>query len=199
MLALIMDSETGGLDPKTHSVFSVGALVGDLESGKIIDQFEALHRLSSLDDYVYTAKAIEIHGITPQQAFNDGISTNEIQDKLMDLWNNHGAQILGGHNIQYDVEMIAHQIYKIEPAQFRANFTYRLVDSMPLIRLFAGNENIKSGASLSQTAKALNIDLSDIGKNKFHAALFDSICCFRILHKFRRVLCEPDVIERLTK
>lgn len=198
MRILIGDTETGGLDPKVHSVFSVGALVGDLETGEIISQFEALHKLPSVDDYKFTAKAIEIHGITPAQAFAEGITTAEIRDKFMDLWHDHGAQIMGGHNWQYDVRMLAYGIYNIEPQQFEANFTYRSVDSMPLIRLFSGNENIKSGASLSQTIKALNIDMSDLGKNKFHAALFDSICCFRILHKFRKVLTQQDVIDRLT-
>jgi DNA polymerase III alpha subunit (gram-positive type) len=199
MRILIFDTETGGLDPKAHSVFSVGALVGDLESGEIISKFEALNKLESIDSYKFTPKAIEIHGITPTQAFNEGEPTEVIRDKFMDLWHEHGAQILGGHNAAFDVRMMAHQVYKIEPQQFEANFTYRIVDSMPIIRLFAGNENIKSGASLSATAKALNIDLSDLGKGKFHAALYDSIVCFRILHKFRKVLTLPDVIERLTK
>lgn len=196
---MISDTETGGLDPKIHSVFSVGALVGDLDTGEIIDQFEALHKLPSVEDYKFTAKAIEIHGITPSQAFTEGLSTKEIQEKYMDMWHDHGTQIMGGHNFQFDIRMLAYGIYGIEPSQFEANFTYRLVDSMPLIRLFSGNENIKSGASLSQTVKALGIDMSDLGKDKFHAALFDSHCCFRVLHKFRKVLSEPDVVARLVK
>lgn len=199
MRIMIADTETGGLDPKIHSVFSVGALVGDLETGEIISQFEALHKLPSINDYKFTAKAIEIHGITPAKAFAEGLETSVIADKFMDMWHADGAQIMGGHNYQYDVRMLAYGIYKIEPQQFEANFTYRFVDSMPIIRLFTGNENIKSGATLQQTVKALNIDMSDVGKNKFHAALFDSMCCFRILHKFRKVLSAQDVIERLTK
>lgn len=199
MRIMIFDTETGGLDPKSHSVFSVGALVGDLETGEVISQFEALHKLPSIDDYKFTAKAIEIHGITPSQAYSEGLETEAIRDRFMDLWHDHGAQIMGGHNVAFDVRMMAHQIYGIEPQQFEANFTYRLIDSMPMIRLFSGNDNIKSGASLSQTAKALGIDMSDLGKAKFHAALYDSIVCFRVLHKFRKVLSEPDVIARLTK
>ena len=199
MRILIGDTETGGLNPKIHSVFSVGALVGDLETGEIIDQFEALHKLPSIEDYKFTPKAIEIHGITPAQAFADGLPTKVIQDKFMDLWHGHGAQILGGHNWQYDVRMFAYGIYGIEPEQFEANFTYRVIDSLPVMRLFTGNDNVKSGASLSQAVKALNIDMSYLGKKKFHAALFDSHCCFQILCKFRKVLSQPDVIARLVK
>jgi DNA polymerase III alpha subunit (gram-positive type) len=196
---MIMDTETGGLDPKVHSVFSIGALVGDLETGEIISQFEALHKLPSINDYKFTPQAIEIHGITPSQAFSEGITTEEIRDKFMDLWHDHGAQIMGGHNTQHDVRMMAYQIYGIEPQQFEANFTYRFIDSLPVVRLFTGNDNVKSGASLTQAVKAFNIDMADVGKNKFHTALFDSIACFRVLHKFRKVLSEEDVIKRLTQ
>jgi len=199
MRIMVFDSETGGLDPKVHSVFSVGALVGDLETGEIISQFESLHKLPSIEDYKFTPKAIEIHGITPSQAFSEGETTEVIQSKFVDMWHDNGAQIMGGHNIAFDVRMLAYGIYGIEPQQFEANFTYRYVDSMPLIRLFAGNEAIKGGASLSQTVKALKIDMSYLGKSKFHAAMYDSHCCFQVLHKFRKVLSQPDVIERLVK
>lgn len=199
MRVMVFDTETGGLDPKMHSVFSVGALVGDLDTGEIIAQFEALNRLPSEADYKYTAKAVEIHGITPSKAFQEGMPTEAIQEKFMDLWHDHGAQIMGGHNCHFDVRMMAYGIYKIEPQQFEANFTYRFIDSLPVTRLFSGNDAVKSGASLTQAVKAFGIDMTDIGKNKFHAALFDSIACFRVLHKFRKVLSSPEVIEKLVK
>lgn len=199
MRVLVFDTETGGLDPKKHTVFSVGALVGDLDTGEIVDKFEALHKLPSVGDYSYTPKAVEIHGITPLQAFTEGLATEDIQNKLMDLWSDHGAAIIGGHNVEFDVRMLSHQIYKIEPQQFEANFTYRKLDTLPMIRLFTGNDAVASGSTLTQAAKLLNIDTSEFGKNKFHAALFDSIVCFKIMCKFRKVLTMPDVIERLTK
>jgi hypothetical protein len=92
---------------------------------------------------------------------------------------------------------MAYQIYGIEPQQFETNFTYRKLDTLPMIRLFTGHDNVQSGASLGQAVKLLNIDMTDHGKNKFHAALFDSICAFRLMAKFRSILTQPDVIERL--
>jgi len=197
MKVLIFDTETGGLNPKKHSVFSVGALVGDLDSGKIIAKFEALHRMSSIKDYSYEPDAIEIHGITPEQAFKEGLSTHEIQDRFTDLWHDHGAAIIGGHNVEFDVRMMAHQIYGIEPQTFEANFSYRKLDTLPMMRLFSGNEQVASGSTLKQAVKSLNIDMTEYGKNKFHAALFDSICAFQLMCKFRKVLTQSDVVERL--
>lgn len=196
MKALIFDTETGGLDPEVHSVFSVGALVGDLDTGEIIDRFEAYHKLPSVNDYVYVPKAVEIHGITPEQAFEEGISTQEIADKFMDMYQDHGAAIIGGHNIEYDVRMMAHQIYSCSVQEFEANFTYRKLDSLPIVRIFT-SEAIKAGATLTQATKWFNIDTSEFGKDKFHAALFDSICAFKLMHKFRTVMTTPEVAERL--
>jgi DNA polymerase III alpha subunit (gram-positive type) len=198
MKVFVGDTETGGLDPEVHSIFSVGALVGDIDSGEIIEKFEALHRLPFLADYRYTAKAIEIHGITPEKAFAEGLSTKELQNKFVDLWHNHGAVLMGGHNyVAYDVPMLAHQLFHITVKQFTANFTYRFLDTLPVIRLITGHDNVPSGASLKQAVDMLNIDMDEFGSNKFHGALFDSIACFKIMHKFRKILIQPDVLTRL--
>lgn len=197
MRILVFDTETGGTDARKYSVFSIGALVGDLDSGEIIESFEAFHKLPSIKDYNYSQKAIEIHGVTPEQAFQDGLTTEEIQDKFMDLWNNHGAAIIGGHNIDFDVRMLSHQIYKIDPHEFEANFTYRKLDTLPMMRLFTGHDNVPSGATLAQSVKALNIDMSEFGKAKYHSALYDTVCAFKIMCKFRKVLTCQDVVSKL--
>jgi len=199
MKVMVYDTETGGLDSTKHSVFSVGALVGDLDTGEILDMFEAYHRLPSVNDYVYGPKAIEIHGITPQQAFDNGISTEEIQAKFVDMWNDHCPSLLGGHNEFFDRCMMSDQIFQCSRQEFEANFSYRAIDTLPVIRLITGHDNVASGASLTQAIKLLNIDMSDYGKNKFHAALFDSICTFRVAHKVRSVFKNADVAKLLTK
>jgi DNA polymerase III epsilon subunit-like protein len=196
MRVLVFDTETGGLDPEVHSVFSLGALVGDLDSGEIIDTFEAYHKLPSIESYKYTPKAIEIHGITPAEAFAKGITTEKLCDRFTDMWHDHGAAIIGGHNVEYDVRMVSHQLFGFKPQDFERNFTYRKLDSLPVMRLYTGHDQVKSGASLSQVIKALNIDMSDF-KGKYHAALFDSVCCFRVLHRFRTVFSNPDFAKAL--
>ena len=197
MRVLVYDTETGGLDAEKHSLFSFGALVGDLDTGEIIDSFEAYHKLPSISDYVYTDKAIEIHGITPEEAFATGITSEELQGLFTDLWFEHGAAILAGHNEPYDRRFISRQLFGISQLQFEANFTYRALDSLPVVRLYTGHDNVPSGASLNQAVKALKIDMTDHGKNKYHAALFDAICTFRILHRFRTVFSNPEFGEAL--
>ena len=198
MKVLVFDTETGGLDPDKHSVFSFGAIAGDLDTGEVFETYEAYHKLPSIDDYVYVNEAIEVHSITPEKAFREGVPSTEIQDKMMDLWTKYSCVLVAGHNVDYDVRMVAQQIFGISVLEFNSNFGYRKLDSLPLVRLMAGTDNIKSGATVKQVIKMLSIDISDLG-GAYHAALFDAICTFRILHKFRQVLTDPDVVEKLAK
>jgi len=197
MRVLVFDTETGGLNPMEDSVLSLGAVAGDITTGEIFETYEAYHRLDSLDDYHVAQGAIDVHGITPETAFREGVSSEVLQDKLMDMHTTHKCSHIAGHNVTFDVEMMAYGVYDITPAQFRANFGYRLVDTSPMLRLLSGMEDVKTGQTLSQAVKAFKINMTDFGKNKFHAALFDSVCTFRLLHRFRQVLGNPDIAKLL--
>jgi DNA polymerase-3 subunit epsilon len=171
MRVLIFDTETGGLDPRKHSVLSVGVVIGDLDTGEILETYEAYNRLDSIDDYVVNPGSIEVHGITPAEAFANGVPTQEIQERFADLYTKYNITHIGGHNVPYDIEMMAFKVFGFDStAEFRANFGYRILDSSPITRLTSGMEEVKSGATVAQVIKALKIDMTDYGKNKYHAA-----------------------------
>jgi DNA polymerase III alpha subunit (gram-positive type) len=199
MRVLVFDTETGGLDASKHSILTLGALAGDLDTGEVFEQFEAFHKLPSVSDYVISDGAFGVHGITPEECMERGITTQEIQERFADLYMNHNCVLLGGHNVEFDVRMMCHQIYKFSVSEFDSTFTYRKLDSMPIVRLFAGVENMQQGATLKQTVKSLGIDMSDIKGGTYHAALYDVIATFRVLCKFRSVLSDPSVVSALTK
>lgn len=199
MRIIVFDSETTGTNSQKHSLLTLGALAGDLDTGEIFEQFEVYHKMPSLKHYNVTEGAQQVHGITPEICMEKGITTEEIQTRFADLYYNNNCVLLGGHGVNFDVRFLCDQIYKISYDEFTNTFTYRVLDTMPLIRLFAGVEDVKQGASLKQTVKALNIDMSDVKVGSYHAALYDAICTFRILCKFRRVLSDPTIVEKLVK
>lgn len=198
MRVLVFDTETGGTDSTKHSLLTLGALAGDLDTGQVFEQFEVYHRLPSVSDYVIDPGAFEKHGISAQDCFDRGVSTQEVQTKFADLYFNHNCVLFGGHNTEFDIRFLCDQIYKIRIAEFDNTFTYRKLDSMPPIRLFAGVEDMQQGASLKQTVKALKIDMSDLKSGTYHNALYDTIAAFRVLRKFRKVLTLPQFIKELT-
>lgn len=198
MKVFCFDTETGGLNPKGNSLLTLGCLVGDLDSGEILEQFEVFHKMPSLTDYNVTPEALEVNQIDLDECFAKGKTKEEIQTLFMDLFYKYGCKLFAGHNLEFDIRFVAHQIFGMDAEALEQNTTYRKIDSHGLIRLYSGIDGMKSGASLKQTAKSLGIDMSDI-KGGYHAALYDSICCFRILHKFRKVLTLPEVVEKMGK
>jgi len=199
MRVLVADTETGGLNPIEHSCLSVGAVAGNLDTGEILETFESFVRYPSMDDYNVTPGAFAVHGILPETAFKEGLSQEEIAEKFADLHTTHQVMHCGGHNFApFDVPVLSYQIFKFkDPREFYDNFGYRVLDSLPIVRLTSGMDDVKSGRTVQQSVKALGIDMSDYGKNKYHAALFDAICTFRILHRYRQLFTNPDVVRIL--
>ena len=197
MNIFIIDTETGGLDVRKHTVLSVGALVGDLETGEIIETYESLVKLPKATDYVVSDAAFKIHGITVEKCMEEGEEPETIAEQLIDLYTRHGCQLYGGHNVDIDVNGISLQIFKMDPDDWSTNFTYRKVDSHSITRLFFGLDNIKSGATLTQLQKALKIKMSDYGGKKAHDALYDAVLTFRALYRFRTAFKDPKFSEML--
>ena len=182
-----MDTETGGLDSRKYSILQIGSCIGELETGEILNKYEELVKLPKITDYVVDAKALAINKLTIQQCFKNGISPEEIVENLMDQWVTYNPSLTAFHNSHFDIGFIMRGLFKQDPENFASHFTYRIMDSLPLMRILDGHNDIPSGASLTKACAALNIDMSDI-KGKFHGALFDSIACFRFLAKFRQLI-----------
>lgn len=190
MKVLFFDTETGGTDPKKHSLLSVGACVLDLDTGEIEDKFECFVKLDSVDDYVITEGAFKVHGITAEYCMEHGVSIEEIRDRMFDMW--VGCEVVGGHNVQFDIGFT--EEHMLEGEAFRDHFGYRVLDSFPAVLLLAGSVQA-SGQTLSQAVKAFKIDMSDI-RGKFHGALFDAIASARVSYHMRRLLVYAREQER---
>lgn len=185
MKVFVFDCETGSLDPKTHSLLSIGAIVMDLDSGEILDEFESYVKLPSLSDYKVTAGAIEKNKIDIQECFEKGLTPDVIKDKLIDLYIKHGCSMVAGHNVIFDIEWVCEHLFKCTRQEFNNTFTYRYLDSLPVMRLFEGHNSVAAGASLEKCASSLGIKIKD--KSKLHSALVDVKLTGAILNKFRTI------------
>lgn len=196
MKILVFDTETGGTNSKKHSLLTLGALVGDLDTGEIAESFEVWNKLPSVDDYVIDPGAFKVHEITAQECMEKGISPVGIQTKFMDLFHSNDCTIMGGHNLYFDIRFMAYQVFKIEPEELLNETCYRIQDSMTYIGGLAGLDLVKGGQSLKQTIKLLKIDMSDI-KGGYHGALYDAMAAFRVLCKFRKLFNDEEVMKKL--
>jgi len=187
MRVMIFDTETGGLDFNKHSLLTIGWVIGDVETGEIFKTVEFHNKLGSVSDYNITEGAYKVHGISAEECMSKGVPTEEIADAMISDFVEFGCQHVGGHNVHFDIAFSSKHIFgfETESQEFNANFTYRHMDSLPVVQLFGGLSNVGAGKTLTQVVKMLKIDMSDHSGSKFHAALYDSICCFRALVKIR--------------
>lgn len=166
----------------------------DLNSGEILKRYETLVKYTREEDYNIVQGALDVNKIagSPEEAarkcFMEGTDFSEIQDNLMEMWSMNKCTLLAGHNVIFDIDFIASQIFNVTREQlFSMLGTYRYLDSMPLMILLYGHNDIKSGSSLRKYIASLNIKMSDI-KGDYHGALYDAIAAGRVLARFRKIL-----------
>ncbi|GHB98234.1 3'-5' exonuclease [Cerasicoccus arenae] len=114
-----LDCETTGLNPQKDSIITIGAVA--VEDGQIIieDQYEALLKIA------YNTSSVVIHGITAEEAAENGLDEAEA---LIGLLKYLGDGVIVGHHIGFDVEVIRQACLR----RFGLDFHNRWLDTMDL-------------------------------------------------------------------
>lgn len=200
MRVMVMDTETGGLDADKYSLLSVAAVVIDLSTGEEIEQWEAMHKLPSVEAYRASAKALEVNGLTVQQCFDDGLESEKICEKLVSMFKEHSCVAVAGQNFMFDIPFLARRLFRVSDDEFRRIFSrqnrFNMLDTLPIARMLTGVLTTKN-FKLESLVKAFGVDMSDV-KGGYHTALKDTIATARLLYKQRecfRVGFENPVVE----
>lgn len=191
MRVMVIDSETGGIDSNSYSLLSLAAVVIDLDAPEfqVIDSWEAYHKLSSINAYKVSAKALEINGLTIQEVFDKGIPTEELCEKLVDTWNKHGCSAIAGQNYGFDKKFIARRLFRISDDAFEQIFSkdgrHNILDTLHIARMLTGVLPVKN-MHLQSLIKAFNVDTKSI-KGDYHTALFDTLITAKLLYQQKKI------------
>lgn len=114
-----LDCETTGLDAKKDSIITIGAVT--VEDGSILldDQYEALLKIA------YNTSSVVVHGITAEEAAENGMSEAEALAGLLKYLKDG---VIVGHHIGFDVEVIKNACMR----RFGLEFKNRWLDTMDL-------------------------------------------------------------------
>lgn len=183
---LVVDVETGGLDPAVNAILSVGALVfhqGAIEDRfySVIDEGAEIRGGGKIED-----AALKVNGFTHWRIHDEGRTPLEAVNLIEAMMLKHdmrGRITIVAHNAAFDMGFIK-RLYARAGRDFNKRFSYRALCTQTgaLLLEQAGRLQLPRGsASLASLTKLWGIDL-DRGDGT-HNALDDAEACALVLKK----------------
>ncbi len=174
-LAVVIDVETGGVDPKKCALLELAAIVIHCDdAGRLVQQekYFTTH-ITPFDGAIIEERALEINKILPHHPFRLAVDEKIALEKL-DTFTREALNqfqcrraILVGHNAHFDLSFL-------NAARDRC----KLTQTNPYHRFTCFDTATLGGAALTKTvlAKALKIAGIEYDKEKAHSALYDTQC-----------------------
>lgn len=182
---LIIDTETGGLDPAEHSILSLAAVVW--KDGAIDAKFQVVIREPQIST---TLEALRINGFTGERLENEGVSPLTAVQSLNNflLANDIRNRVtLGGHNVAFDIGFLKrlYRLAALTPKEYGVKFSHRAIctQTLALGLELAGVVNFGCGTSLNDLCKFFGIDIREGGTAGKHDALEDAVATGKLLTK----------------
>lgn len=124
---IIIDTETGGLDPLTHSILSIGMVAYDGSR-----QTEIFVREPCIISH---PRSMQVNGIDLEWIERNGLSPAAAVDAVENYLNSFNKQrplMLCGHNIQFDLAFMR-RLYVMADRRPPREFTHRSIDTQTLL------------------------------------------------------------------
>lgn len=182
---LILDIESGGLDPKTSDLLSIGMVF--VRDGEIIAEREWFLRKDS--HYRVTPGAMIVNRFDWRNINEKGSDIFSIvldfQRTMTSIFDCEGRikPTVIGHNVDFDLGFIFEQF--MEKADWEKLVSYRKVDTAGIGRFLIDCDIISVNKSdLSSLAKELEIEADEDGAR--HSALFDAQLTWKVYKAMRK-------------
>lgn len=172
MRLVVVDTETGGLDPSRHPILTLGAVAWqDGEIGESVEwKFYAPPQFCD-------PQALRVNGIDIEQHNQEAIRPDEAAQALLRFGRRYsdGTRIrLAGHNIVGFDAGFLRALYG--PSDFWRYFHHRSIDTMTMLPFLWLAGQGRDIGKLSDACDAFGIELTDA-----HTALGDALATARLL------------------
>lgn len=195
---LLIDTETGGLDPSRHCILSMAALVLNYD-GTVIDQMYTLidekKRVAPVGALAFYSwreiedQALAVNGLTRERIQAEGVNTLMATEMLLDMLTMHdmrsGVTIVA-HNARFDTDFLRSlfSLAGVGP-EYDKRFSHRTIctQAVALFMEQAGMLRLES-SSLDGLCKRFGVNLDREGG---HNALNDALATAEVFqHLMRR-------------
>lgn len=102
---LLIDTETGGLDPYTDAILSLAALVLNYDGQVIDEMYTLIYDPHSWRNMFVQDSALKINGLTREKVAREGVTPLHAVGMLSQMLNSHDMLkkiTLAGHNVAFD-------------------------------------------------------------------------------------------------
>jgi DNA polymerase-3 subunit epsilon len=164
---VVLDTETGGLNPLEHSLLSVGLVSGD---GTRTDEF-----FVSEPKMVTNPRSMAVNRLDPAQVARDGLEPAETVARIeafLDAYPGPRPVMVVGHNVAFDVAFLR-RLYAMANAPFPSDFSHRTVDTHTLLWALVAQGKLPARVRGSDSAFA-HFDIAPPAALR-HTALGDAV------------------------
>jgi DNA polymerase III epsilon subunit-like protein len=179
---LFIDTETGGIDPASHSLLSLALVVW-----KELEVRATIEILVNDGVLNVTEKALEINGINlsehKKKAVSPVLALQQL-DQFLDIHFSRDEKIiLGGHNINFDVNFLNAFLIR-NGYNFQQRFSHRFIDTSSILFYLYLTGKLKRKLTASQDA----FDYFGITVPGRHTALGDAFATAQLFGKLVSIL-----------
>ena len=173
---LVIDTETGGIDPLKWSILSIGAVAW--ENGEILGETEILVAEQPIQA---EPGAMKVNRINLKEHAAIGLAPKRAVANLENFFLQYfpqGKVPLAGHNIGFDIGFLQ-RLYRLAALDFEERFSHRSIDTSSIMNFLklAGKLPIPS-SSLESGLKYFQIEVKDSDR---HTALADARATAKLL------------------
>ncbi len=169
---LVLDTETGGLSPKEHSLLTIAGVAWTPNA-----QPQPLFSLYVKEDRISTTpKAMEVNRLDLRVVEKEGLTPKEAVEAIRYALDHHYGPsrepvCMAGHNVGFDVGFVQ-RLYKLAGKKYSQDFSRKTLDTVTIFQFFMAAGVIPPGkANGDRMFQALGIPLGDEHR---HTALGDA-------------------------
>lgn len=200
---VILDCETGGLNPKQNPITQIALIAVDASSLKEIERWETI--ISPYGELEISTTAIDKTMVTMND-LKKGLDAKQVVSNMIRFFKaasrnaKHPSQkpVIVGHNVSFDVAFIS-ELFALNGKDLFEyvsdnNQVINQIDTLQLSRLFWGGDLVKGedvSFTLSSCLRRAGLDLNDA-----HGAMNDVLATLRLFMFFRN---EFSKVNKLAK
>jgi DNA polymerase III epsilon subunit-like protein len=175
---LVLDTETGGLNPETDALLSVGLV--DWCDGQVTRQTEILVDAAGL---ICDPKALAVNNIDLDLHHAYSVSRDEAAQQIQTFCQPMGRPWLAGHNVQFDIGFVRRLF---APDVLRKTVSHRCLDTMQVLAYLGHCGRIPDGiGKLDQAIAHFGIE---VPAGQRHTALADALATACLYTKLLEVV-----------